>query len=124
MMPTDLTSGIGKMPDASRHGHAARASLVCLGALIAIAGAVLPAVAASQQECRTYADNAVFDFTIATNQANAANCPVTGGRWQANWENHYQWCLTVSTAAYQGEENARKAYLVQCHAAHPIDDNN
>jgi hypothetical protein len=96
-------------------------SVVC-GVQFLILAMAPPALAASDQECQQYARGAVKDYTTATNQANARNCNVpSDGRWQPNYQNHYQWCRTVPTADYKAEAKARNDILVRCHAREILD---
>jgi hypothetical protein len=92
---------------------------VCNAWLIALAACAVaaPAMAASPQECATYAEGAVKDYNTATNPANAQRCHVPlVARWQPSFQNHYNWCLTVSNDAYLSEKNAREAILRKCGA--------
>jgi hypothetical protein len=103
-------------------GDKMRGGIACLAALLAMTVGALPAGAASQSECKQYATGAVKDYTTATNQANAANCHVPmNAEWQPSWQNHYNWCLTVSKAAYLDQKNARNTYLINCNARIRID---
>jgi hypothetical protein len=77
----------------------------------------LPALAGSPEDCRRYATSAVSDFANGTNQANARRCHIQpDGRWQANYENHYQWCLTAPKTALSSEQKIRNDYLMGCGA--------
>lgn len=60
--------------------------------------------------CSNYANRAVQQ-----NQQNAARrCGFSGGRWQDNYGNHYNWCLGTNTAAADSEDRARDADLARC----------
>ena len=60
--------------------------------------------------CRQYAQAAV--------DANAQNvqhhCGFSGGRWQNNFNAHFQWCLNVGVDPPSNETNARNEQLAQC----------
>ncbi|MHA1524267.1 MAG: hypothetical protein ACTSY1_07640 [Alphaproteobacteria bacterium] len=43
-------------------------------------------------------------------------CGGTGGRWQSNYNNHYNWCVRVNANARQSETNARANRLRRCGA--------
>ena len=74
-------------------------------------------LAASEQNCRRYAEGAVKDFDLGTNSANARHCRIQpDGRWQSNYQNHYKWCLAVPDASWRSEEKARNDRLLACQA--------
>jgi hypothetical protein len=93
--------------------------------ILASGGAALPALGAAPQECSQYAESAVKDYQTGTNSANAANCNIPStARWQPSYQNHYNWCLTVPTGAFQAEKQAREDALVKCGARIKLDDHN
>jgi hypothetical protein len=63
--------------------------------------------------CDTYARTALQQ----ADQGRVAGCGFTGPRWEASYEDHYNWCLGVSQAQRDGETQARSDGLVQCGAA-------
>lgn len=80
-----------------------------------------PVVIARQEDerCYQYANNAVRQYRIAVERR---GCGVRmDGRWQSNYDNHYQWCLRAPDSALAQEEHARTDYLVRCGALTRID---
>ncbi|SFK86243.1 hypothetical protein SAMN05444581_13216 [Methylocapsa palsarum] len=75
------------------------------------------ALSAEYPVCRQYAQTAV--------DANAQNvqhhCGFGGGRWQNNFNAHFQWCLNVGVDAPRNETDARNHQLAQC--VHPSPQN-
>ncbi len=60
--------------------------------------------------CSNYANRAVQQ-----NQQNEAKrCGFSGGRWQSNYANHYNWCLGTDTGPADSEDRARVADLARC----------
>jgi hypothetical protein len=68
--------------------------------------------ATKNDRCRRYASEA-----HAQNQQNLArHCGFGGSRWDSGFDNHYNWCLTVSDADANGESNTRAQMLNSCHS--------
>jgi hypothetical protein len=66
--------------------------------------------AASPGNCQEYSHSAVKDFEQATASSNAKKCKITpNARWQSNFQNHYNWCLTAPTASLRSEKGARRS---------------
>jgi hypothetical protein len=87
--------------------------------------APVPAMGAPQQvqlrtedsRCEQYASHAVRQYRLG-----AQRCGVRmDGRWQPNYQNHYQWCLGASNAALYSEQRARDDLLIRCGAVSRID---
>lgn len=66
---------------------------------------------ALKDQCATYAT-----FAVAQAKENASRrCGNTGGRWSADWQSHFNWCLGAPQKARQGETAIRvKALKEQC----------
>lgn len=72
----------------------------------------LPAYANNATTCDIYAKDAVGDnnlaFRLGCGFANS------NARWQSNYNNHYGWCLSTSSAALVSESAARDADMRPC----------
>ncbi|ODS02291.1 hypothetical protein AUC71_16075 [Methyloceanibacter marginalis] len=79
-----------------------RMILISVAALMS-AAVTTSAMAASKQDCRTYAENAVFQ----SNTMQAQNRGCTGWRWHNWYDGHYSWCRKVS------KDTARAEYWVR-----------
>ncbi len=66
-----------------------------------------------QAFCQRYSNTAISK----QRQNLSRRCGFGGGRWQLNYNNHYNWCLQVSSASANSETNARSAQLQQCRPA-------
>jgi hypothetical protein len=66
----------------------------------------------SHEFCQAYANQAVSQ--------NAQNvklrCGFTGGRWQSDFQRHYNWCRKAPAGNVNGESRARSAGLDKCQA--------
>ena len=60
--------------------------------------------------CDAYARTAVSQHRINLNRG----CGYSGTRWQSSYNNHFGWCLGVSTAASSSETRARRNLILQC----------
>ena len=70
------------------------------------------ALAMPADYCAAYATSAVQEFNHAIH---APACPaVSGGRWHANYDRHYKWCLQNSNDAVTREWEARRHFLRNC----------
>ncbi len=66
--------------------------------------------------CNEYAINA-----NGSQQSNlSGRCGFTGGRWQNNFDAHYNWCLSVPADAANHESNIRFAMLGVCQGDEPF----
>jgi hypothetical protein len=75
--------------------------------------APLTAQAADPATCRDYATAAIRQVRGALN--NPPCLPgLQGARWSADFQVHYNWCLTANYAAMGSERDARTAYLRSC----------
>lgn len=93
-------------------------SMIGLGALL-VAMASLASIpdraeAESPGVCATYADQAVQQFNAARGR-NSCFSPITGARWQADREAHYNWCLSANPDAVRYEQAARANVLRVCN---------
>jgi hypothetical protein len=68
------------------------------------------------QRCASYAHSAVSDYQTMRRfrQCFTPDQP----RWQADYRNHYQWCLTARAAWLASETKARDGHLVRCGVRH------
>lgn len=71
------------------------------------------------ERCYQYAKRAVEQYQMSTRRPACRVRP--DGRWQPNYENHYQWCLTTGNAALSAEQDARDNHLSRCGAQSRID---
>lgn len=62
--------------------------------------------------CSAYAHRAVDDY--ATMRRSRKCSTPDSPRWQADYRNHYQWCLTVRPDWPMNETKARDAHLMRC----------
>ena len=85
--------------------------LVCT-APIALSIALLggEANAGDPAKCVQYAQNAVSQGQ----QSVAKGCNFNGPRWQAGYQQHYDWCLAVPDESANFETQAREAELAKC----------
>ena len=72
--------------------------------------------AASNQRCSDYARSAVHDYNQASGLQKCSG-PMkreNPGRWHAQFDQHYNWCLTAQQSWLTSEAKARDALLVSC----------
>ena len=84
------------------------------GAATASAGSSSPPAAPSRSNgrCRQYARSAVDDFKIMQEKP---KCRIaTDGRWNANFDGHYDWCMTAQSSWMASERKARDQHLLSC----------
>jgi len=62
--------------------------------------------------CVDYARSAVKDYS--TMQRHQECLIPDNPRWQPNYQNHYQWCLTARREWVASETKARDAHLIHC----------
>ena len=88
--------------------------LIIAGSLLALASIAFGSHGTKEQKCRAYAQSAVKDYEsmIGTKKCRVHDSP----RWQANYKNHYGWCMSVSDSARIAESKARDAHLLHCGA--------
>jgi hypothetical protein len=68
------------------------------------------------ERCANYARNAVDDYAT---MRRFRECLIRDSpRWQPNYRNHYQWCLTARPEWLASEAKARDAHLVRCGVRH------
>jgi hypothetical protein len=68
--------------------------------------------------CDQYARRAVKQYTMTGRKG----CGVRAdGRWNANYDTHYEWCLDAGEPARGSEQDARDDWLFRCGAQHMID---
>lgn len=80
----------------------------------------LPDDRSDSRRCRNYAETAVSQ----QHQNLDRRCGFSGGRWLADFNAHYQWCMQVPQSAVENENRARAQALRQhCAAAVPPADN-
>jgi hypothetical protein len=60
--------------------------------------------------CDIYARIAVAQNEAATTN----NCNVAGGRWNSNYQYHYQWCLSVPGSSTTEDTTQRQYILTKC----------
>jgi hypothetical protein len=60
--------------------------------------------------CWDYAYRAIKQ----NNAAQSLYCGYQGNRWLANWQAHFDWCMSVPQSAALVEDNARKYALRNC----------
>jgi hypothetical protein len=73
------------------------------------------AFAADPGTCKFYAKDAVADFNNGTYGANQDRCKIhQDGRWNADYQHHYNWCLSAPDTARISEQSARKDFLNKC----------
>ena len=79
---------------------------------VMLAGTTAPAFGASQGTCDRYARDAVYQYRVMVEHR---DCRVRdSARWQANYQNHYDWCLSAPVAWLNSEWDARNVHLKQC----------
>jgi hypothetical protein len=62
--------------------------------------------------CNRYANDAVHDYKQMRDDP---KCLIGDGpRWQANYQNHYQWCLTARPEWVKNETKLRNDHLMHC----------
>ena len=66
------------------------------------------------ERCDQYAIRAIRQYREASNTPGCAIGP--DGRWQANYDAHYNWCLGAPDSALGSETYARDDHLVRCGA--------
>ena len=69
----------------------------------------------SDAQCRLYAGVAISQVQLAS------DCPgIGGGRWSANYDDHFNWCRSVSTSELRNHEySARQTALIGCTGHFP-----
>ena len=91
-------------------------TICSLTAILAIAiapVALSQAHAASQLSCKEYGYQAVKQVQ----EAERANCNLTGPRWSKDLTAHVEWCRSVSPDAWLAELKARTDELKKCAAS-------
>ena len=73
------------------------------------------AAAGRRTECDQYARTAISQFGAYRQK----NCGPLTGRWGDNYQNHYGWCVAVTSADAQRETAARNTELMRCGATQP-----
>jgi len=63
--------------------------------------------------CQNYAQSAMNEIQRAHQIPNCAN-RLSGGRWNFNYNNHFNWCLNAPYEAANSERYARRQFLEQC----------
>ena len=64
------------------------------------------------KRCASYARNAVDDYAT---MRKFPECMLRDNpRWQSDYRNHYNWCLTAAPEALKNETKARDNHLVRC----------
>jgi len=69
-----------------------------------------PPMATVNRRCKVYATLAVGQQSA--NQA--ASCGLSGGRWDSNYDNHYNWCVNQKANTSNAESLARTRQLNSC----------
>jgi hypothetical protein len=90
--------------------------------VLILCASAFSAQAASAQKCDNYAKRAVQQFSISQRFRKCNLAP--DARWQANFKNHYNWCLTAPVAWLNSEQGARDTHLYRCGGQIKFDDNN
>ena len=68
------------------------------------------------EHCNNYATAAVRQFKLTQSRR---ECAVrSDGRWQANYDAHYNWCLQAPQNARGAEQGAREEWLSRCGATY------
>jgi hypothetical protein len=68
------------------------------------------------QRCANYAHGAVSDYET---MRRFRECFIPNNpRWQADYRNHYQWCVTARPEWLTSETKARNDHLVRCGVRH------
>ena len=81
---------------------------------IGLAAFTTEAPAAGAGECQRYARGAVEEFQ---NIQRRPSCRTNvSARWQPNYENHYNWCLSAPREWLRSEAKARDDHLIRCGA--------
>jgi hypothetical protein len=95
--------------------------------VIAGAGSAPPGLEPPREEqlpvvnetCQRFASRAVEQYQKTVDRP---KCRVpSDARWQANYQNHYNWCLTAQPGRLRSEEKARDDHLYRCGAQIRID---
>jgi hypothetical protein len=99
---------------------------LCRGAspLLAILVALAPigatdAAAAGVRECDSYARRAVNQFATMQRVPRCRLHP--DRRWQSNYANHHDWCLSAPIGSARSEQHARDDHLRRCGGQTRID---
>ena len=92
------------------------ASLIAAGITLSIAA--FANTMPRRQQCENYASQAVEDYRTTTKYE---KCRVKrSGRWQDNYEAHYNWCMKAPEAAILAEWKARTDHLKRCGEYHTM----
>jgi hypothetical protein len=86
--------------------------------VVLTAGIIFSAVAAHAAPpafCRSYARGAVEAYE----ESRSNGCGLFGGRWQANIDAHYDWCLGTPAEAVEQEDEYRSRELRACRRSLP-----
>ena len=90
----------------------------CLIAAAALLTVTALAKTSTESACKSYAQNAVNDYHVMVKHE---KCRVAdSGRWQPNYENHYNWCVTAPTGWRLAEAKKRDAHLKRCGARYSL----
>ena len=122
-----LARGLGRRhglrdPDRARPGRAQNAAnaqhtLTAAAPLPPSAPPSPPVVARNNAACQRYASSAVHDYNQGIGQkACVSKVRADAGRWHADFNRHYDWCVTVQTADRNSESSIRDKLLLGCGA--------
>lgn len=76
-----------------------------------------PVVARNNAACQRYATSAVHDYNQGAGQkACVSKVRADPGRWHADFNRHYDWCMTVQAADRNSESSIRDKLLLGCGA--------
>lgn len=76
-----------------------------------------PVVARNNAACQRYASSAVRDYNQGVAlKACVSKVSADPGRWHADFNRHYDWCVTVQTADRSSESSIRDKVLLGCGA--------
>jgi hypothetical protein len=76
------------------------------------AAATMPSRAADPDYCAQYARLAIHEVQV--NMATPGCFKGFDRRWNLNYDQHYQWCLTVPYAVADTERDYRRMRVAQC----------
>lgn len=84
---------------------------------LAAAPTPAPVVARNNAACQRYASSAVHDYNQGIGQrACVSKVRADPGRWHADFNRHYDWCVTVPTGERNSESSIRDKLLLGCGA--------
>jgi hypothetical protein len=94
-------------------------AFAALGLFALITVPVSPAQAQTVESCTAYANRAIRDFKDTFKKPRCVRRE--NDRWHKDYDRHYSWCMTSTSAPVNSERDIRNGFLTRCGARVKID---